>query len=365
MNKLFSYFLFLIFSGCANSKIIADSPVPEALQKEVISTWEGILPCADCEEIHYTLSLLPDGKYVATSIYMGKSAEELKVSGTWELSADSLLTLTEKNLTSVYLFDGNKLIMMDGNGQKITSSSEEMVHLQRFVSEVSAAFWNKKMLAGVNFTASGNEPFWSLDIKFDSSIHFITMAGREFTASIGRGVEAADANVTHYRSVTENGEILLQLFKQNCMDDISGAKNSYQVKVQVKTAGDTEYTVYNGCGKYIGDYRLHDIWALQSIGNKVIDPKEFQNGIPTIEFQLNEGKTYGFGGCNRFFGKIHLEDGAISFSQVGSTEMACPGLHLETEFLSTFSDKTLSYKVMEGILNLGEGENRLVFKKVD
>lgn len=221
------------------------------------------------------------------------------------------------------------------------------------------------MLEGVNFTATGNEPFWSLDLKFNSSIHFKTMSGGEFIAHLGKGVKAADANLTRYRSVTEKGEIILQLFKQTCLDDMSGEKNSYQVKVQVKTAGETEYTDYDGCGKYIGDYRLHDIWALQRIGKKVIEPKEFQNGVPTIEFHLNEGKIYGFGGCNRFFGDIQLENGAISFSQVGSTEMACPALKLETKFLSTFSDKTLSYKVTEGILYLGEGDNMLVFKKVD
>src|SRR5690606_28756608 len=130
------------------------SPASEELHKEVTSTWKGILPCADCEEIHYTLSLLTDGKYEASSIYIGKSAEELKVSGTWKLSADSLITLTEKNLKTTFFFDGNELILWDENGQKINSPLEKMHHLQRSVSEVSTAFWNKKMLEGVNFTAS-------------------------------------------------------------------------------------------------------------------------------------------------------------------------------------------------------------------
>ncbi len=366
MNKLLSSILILALAGCVNSKNNAESkPASEDLKKEVISTWKGILPCADCEEIHYTLSILPDGKYDASSLYMGKSAGELKVSGNWELSSDSLLILLEGKTKTIFLFDGNELIMRDEDGQKVSSEFKEMYRLQRSVSEVGATLWNKKMLAGVNFTASGNEPFWSLDIKFDSTIHFKTMEGIELILPVGKGAKAADANVTRYHSESSEGIITIQLFKQNCLDDMSGAKNSFMVDVRVKMAGATEYTNYKGCGKYIGDYRLHDIWALQRIGDKVIDPKEMQNGVPTIEFQLNEGKIYGFGGCNRFFGNIQLEDGQISFNQVGSTEMACPGLELETKFLSMFADKTLPYKVTEGILHLGKGANLLVFKKVD
>ena len=366
MNNYIISFLILALAGCANSKNNVEfKPAPEELKKEIISTWKGILPCADCEEIHYTLSIMPDGRYDASSIYMGRPVDELKVSGTWELSVDSMLILIEKNSKSIFLFDGNELIMRDNDGKKISSTFEEMYHLRRFVSEESTALWNKKMLAGVNFSASGNEPFWSLEIKFDSTLHFKTMSGKELILPAGKSEKTTDANSTRYHSESSEGIIIVQLFKQNCIDDMSGAKKSFRVDVQVKMAGDTKYTNYKGCGKYIGDYRLHDIWALQRIGDKVIDAKEYQHGVPTIEFQLNEGKVFGFGGCNRFFGNIQMEEDKISFNQVGSTEMACPDLKLETQFLGLFADKTVPYKVTEGILYLGEGDNMLVFKKVD
>ena len=232
-------------------------------------------------------------------------------------------------------------------------------------SEESASLWNKKMLEGVNFAATGNRPFWSLDIKFDSSLHFKTMSGKELILSVVKGAKASDANVTRYHSESSEGTIIVQLFKQNCIDDMSGTKSPFKVDVQVKMKGENVYKKYKGCGRFLEDYRLNDIWALKRIGNKVINPKEFENGVPTIEFQLNEGKMYGFGGCNRFFGNIQLGEGKISFNQVGSTEMACPALKWETQFLGMFSDKTLAYEVAEGILYLGEGDSMLVLKKVD
>lgn len=333
MNKILVSILIIALSGCANSKNNTEyKPASVQLKKEVVATWKGILPCADCEEIHYTLSIQPDGKYHSISIYLGKSVDELKVTGTWKLSADSMLTLTEKESKSIFLFDGIELIMRDVKGQKISSAFEEMYHLQRSTSEVSAALWNQKMLAGVDFTASGNEPFWSLDIKFDSTIHFKTMEGMELISPIGKGEKAADVNITRYHSESPEGSIIVQLLKQNCINDMSGAKNSFKVDVQVKMAGDTEYKNYKGCGRFIGDYRLNDIWALQRIRNQVIDPKELTNGVPTIEFQLSEGKVFGFGGCNRFFGNIQLEESKISFHRVGATGMACRFWSLKRNF---------------------------------
>lgn len=367
MNIKLLLFLFILAqSSCTISKNTkVNTPASERLKGQVVSGWNGILPCADCEEIHYDLTLLPNGKYYETTIYMGKSMYPLKDSGTWFLSADSMLLLHNNESKRYFYFNGNELIMRDTEGKEISSSFEKMYRLQRAVSEESSALWNKKMLEGIHFTASGNEPFWSLDIIFDSSIHFKTMEGQEIILPIGKGAKASNTNVIRFHSETADGSINVQLFKQTCIDNISGTKSPYKVAVQGKLKGDSGYKKYKGCGRFIGDYRLNDIWALQRIGNRVINPKEFENGVPPIEFQLSEGKIYGFGGCNHFFGNIQFGEGKISFNKVGSTEIACPGLKLETQFLGMFSDKTLAYKVTDGKLYLGSGDNMLAFKKVD
>ncbi len=50
-----------------------------------------------------------------------------------------------------------------------------------------------------------------------------------------------------------------------------------------------------------------------------------------IQFQ-GEGKVSGHGGCNRFFGGYETgAEGQLSFSALGATRMACPGLIMQQE----------------------------------
>ena len=50
-----------------------------------------------------------------------------------------------------------------------------------------------------------------------------------------------------------------------------------------------------------------------------------------VQFQ-GEGKVFGHGGCNRFFGSYEAgTDGQLSFSALGSTRMACPELIMQQE----------------------------------
>ncbi len=54
---------------------------------------------------------------------------------------------------------------------------------------------------------------------------------------------------------------------------------------------------------------------------------------PFLMLEKSTGRVTGNGGCNSFFGNyLGAVNGQISFSQIGSTKMACPGLHVETEF---------------------------------
>ena len=50
-----------------------------------------------------------------------------------------------------------------------------------------------------------------------------------------------------------------------------------------------------------------------------------------VQFQ-GEGKVFGHGGCNRFFGGyVTGADGQLSFSALGATRMACPELIMQQE----------------------------------
>lgn len=67
------------------------------------------------------------------------------------------------------------------------------------------------------------------------------------------------------------------------------------------------------------------------------DPVEAGTGerAPFLELNGEEGRAYGFAGCNRFSGGYELDPatGRLSFSQMASTMMACPDMETETAFL--------------------------------
>ena len=111
-----------------------------------------------------------------------------------------------------------------------------------------------------------------------------------------------------------------------------------------------------------GDYRLNDIWALESISGKPIPGSA---RTPYLEFHLTDNRMMGFGGCNEMSGPIDLTKRTVTFGNIISTEMACPALETETAFLQMLNNRKLRYAFGENKLILSGDNGDLVFKKVD
>jgi putative lipoprotein len=76
-------------------------------------------------------------------------------------------------------------------------------------------------------------------------------------------------------------------------------------------------------------------WRLVAVGERVAAPADSQRAAHLI-LQPNSKQVVGSGGCNRLFGVYELNGGALRFSGVGSTKMACrTGMDTEAAFLST------------------------------
>jgi len=110
--------------------------------------------------------------------------------------------------------------------------------------------------------------------------------------------------------------------------------------------------------------QLHDIWALESINGESFVMDEQTRNHPTIEIYVEEERVLGNTGCNNFNGKLKVDKNQISFSQIISTEMACPG-DLENRFLLAI-ESIDNYKIEKLSLFLFQDEEeKLVFRKVD
>ena len=143
---------------------------------------------------------------------------------------------------------------------------------------------------GTDFLVTGSEPFWSLEMNFDSSIHFKMVDGFETIATNIKLLSSTDPNTISYAATSANTVLMVKVQKAPCINDMSGEKLDYNVTIEIKSNADKTTKVFKGCGRYLADYRLHDIWVLDSMENKKIVAKDFIKGAPILEFNLTERK---------------------------------------------------------------------------
>lgn len=212
----------------------------------------------------------------------------------------------------------------------------------------------------VYFKATGNEPFWGLKIGKDKTVFTSLIEGMEsISFKSVEPIRAMDANVKMYKLNNGKTSATVTIQQFDCQDSMSGEKSPYTVKVEIN--GKT----LNGCGKYITDYRLHDIWVLEELNGKKVSLTDFQRELPRIEIHAAENRFMGFGGCNSISGSIFYEKDLLRFSNMVSTLMACAPGNKEDEFTKALQS-TITYSVGNNRLTLSNPSGKLlVFKKVD
>ncbi len=218
---------------------------------------------------------------------------------------------------------------------------------------------------GSYFKATGTEPFWGLKI-YDDKIELQTMEDTIVTPP-SKAIKAQDANIKMFRVTTEATQMDIIISNKECTNAMSGEVFPYTVTASYKSTGVDETRVLEGCGSYITDYRLHDIWVLEEMQGAPVSKEDFNgNDVPNMEININNNRFSGFSGCNRMTGSIFYEKDVLRFTHIASTRMACPNMEKESEFLKALQRST-EHKVENNRLYLSNGskENLLVFKKID
>jgi heat shock protein HslJ len=99
-------------------------------------------------------------------------------------------------------------------------------------------------------------------------------------------------------------------------------------------------------------------WRLVSLGGRAIQVPANQ-GEPWIVLESKSKRVTGSGGCNRISGGYEAARGALRFSRIASTMMACPSLELETQFLRAL-DATRADRVSGRTLELLDAKGSVV-----
>jgi heat shock protein HslJ/uncharacterized membrane protein len=219
--------------------------------------------------------------------------------------------------------------------------------------------WQDKLLSGIDFIASGNEPFWSLAMNLDKNILFKMIGGDSIQAPAVKEIRLMDVTAGSYRVQTESFLLNVIVYDKPCVNSMSGDTLPKLVEVYV------DDKKYSGCGRYLADYRLNDIWVLKSINDTAVNEKGLAKGLPRLEINLSTGKFYGTGGCNNINGNAEVKGKYIHFPRIISTRMACNDDGFESRYLAALKAKNMRYKVDNGLLTLQADDSVFTYRKID
>lgn len=226
--------------------------------------------------------------------------------------------------------------------------------------------YDGKRSMGIFLFASGNEPFWVIDLNSNDSTRIYILADN-YTVKYKTPNPVLDSITKTIKYTFDSGTVLI-LSKAKCVDNMSGEVSEFEASLKVLN------NTYNGCGKFIiatknpllsqSTLRLNDIWALRKFRGKQIIPSEFKEGIPVIELHLNDGRFMGNTNCNTVSGSIELGDSYITFSEFTTTKKLCDG-DFESQYLADL--KSVDSWTLDKMLLIlkKEGNEVLVYHKVD
>lgn len=215
---------------------------------------------------------------------------------------------------------------------------------------------------------------WELFIKKDSSFTF-ELDGEKSVFEFSKATQIKEAGAVRYHSkkIIQSGATDTSLLKKNITITIFEQQNSDSTHylpftISIVIADPCKSITYSGGGFYVSNPALHDIWVLDSLNNQKVDPTHFPDGAPRLEFHLDGGKVYGFGGCNELNGRYFIIRNKldIELNPIKIMKFCIEASPAESEFLSALNKKRFAYALHNGRLTLVQADKTtLVFKKVD
>ncbi|TVR16220.1 MAG: hypothetical protein EA391_08420 [Balneolaceae bacterium] len=207
---------------------------------EVPSGFSGQFADSEGNIVHYSL-LLSDGYF--TEVYMMADSEQLTNEGVQEQFEGHLHLLNEEGeLIKRFEIVDDELVLVEKTEQSKgvlpvgftvvlnADFTSIMQHHKRLKSE------------GIVFKASGNEPFWNIQVNAYNTITYETPNQQLSSQLSAFDSESAEIRISFE---LENESAILEIAPENCLDSMSGFMFSHNVNLQI---GSTNLT---GCGSFL------------------------------------------------------------------------------------------------------------------
>jgi copper homeostasis protein (lipoprotein) len=156
--------LFIGLASCKSTKNTKTNEVKIIGDNSMTSvdwpgTYQGVLPCADCEGIKTQIVLNKDLGYVLKFSYIGRGDSIFQAKGTFKWDEKGSKITLDNSEKQMYQVGENKLFHLDKNGNRITGNLEKNYSLQKEKTELTGKYWKLVRLNGKPVQASSREPF--------------------------------------------------------------------------------------------------------------------------------------------------------------------------------------------------------------
>ena len=213
-------------------------------------------------------------------------------------------------------------------------------------SQVSRAFMAGKKKdepppSTIYFKASGIEPVWSITIS-PQLIGFKSQVAEFGSLNFPHvePVKASDGNIKKYTLKNEVGTMEIELYKMLCINEKTGERFSYSVKVSIQHPTDSVPTSFNGCGTYVTYPGLEAKWVLHAIAADTVTASQFNDTLPYLYVYARGNSFEGNSGCNTVRGRIFSERSLIRFTDLMQSKRKCGNIAKEEEFTKALQFST-------------------------
>lgn len=125
-------------------------------------TYEGILPCADCEGIKTIVTINEDNTYVVKDTYLGDDTTSFESKGTFKWDDTGQKIILSDSERHPYFVGENTLTLLDAEGNKATGDLKSFYVLNKVTDQLVGKKWHLVAFRGDEIQlkeAKGGHPF--------------------------------------------------------------------------------------------------------------------------------------------------------------------------------------------------------------
>ncbi len=212
----------------------------------------------------------------------------------------------------------------------------------------------EKDKSGIDFIMVSRDNDYLVELDFDGDFSVLNLHDNTVFSVAAPAVELSD-NPSLFRYISENAEnnLAIQFHKTQCKTEFNRGMD-YELSVDSTNKQSKTSKTFYGCGEYVPDYSLHNIWRITELNGELLLETDFVRDFPFFELDMTTKTVLGNDGCNRVSADIIIEHQKIGFGLFMGTRMACVKMEKGDEITTALSNQMFDYVLEENRLILSQ-----------